>query len=122
MKKTVIIAMIAFGLILSGVAFAQVYPVEGKPGMFRMSGAVDKYDAYAEAKKDGKIGRLYAYPYGKKKTDENTKKFYVTKMTKITKKAGGNATVKDLKAETVILITYRKTAKDVLLAHRIELQ
>ena len=122
MKKTILIAMIAFGLILSGVAFAQVYPVEGKPGMFRMSGAVDKYDPYPEAKKDLKIGRLYAYPYGKEKTNDNTKKFYVTKMTKITKKAGGDATVKDLKPKTVVLITYRKTAKDQLLVQKIELQ
>ncbi|MCZ7587238.1 MAG: hypothetical protein M5R36_30005 [Deltaproteobacteria bacterium] len=86
MKKTVIAALVIFGFMFASFARADVFPVEGQPGMFRMSGVVDKYEAYDAKKADGKIGRLYAYPHNKAGEKDKIKKFYITDKTKVTKK------------------------------------
>jgi hypothetical protein len=111
MKRIIVVSFIISAFLLAAVAHAQdVYPVPGQKDMFKGSISVEKYEPYPAAKEDGKIGRLYGYVYGKEKKAENSKKFYVMKDSKITKKGGGAATLNDVKADTVVLVTYKKIA------------
>lgn len=110
MKKVLLIT-VAIAFILSAVAYAaDVYPVPGMKDTFRASYQVKAYEPYPAAKEDGKIGRLLGWVYGKEKTDANLKKIYVMKTTKITKKGGGEATLNDVKADGVVLVTYKVIA------------
>jgi hypothetical protein len=129
MKKVLIATFILAAFLMTTVVFAQdVYPVPGQKDMYKGSITVQKYEPYPAAKEDGKIGRLYGWVFGKDKKDENLKKLYVMKTTKVTKKGGGDATLNDVKADSVVLVTYKviksknKKDPDDLEATEVELQ
>jgi hypothetical protein len=108
MKKILIASFVIVAFALSTVAMAaDVYPVEGKKDTFKGSILVEKYEPYPAAKEDGKIGRLYGWVFGKEKSKENSKKFYVMKDSKIAKKDGSAATLNDIKADMSVLVTYK---------------
>lgn len=116
MKKLLALAVMA-GLLVSSVAFAQVY--EKGMNMFEMAGKVKNYEPYDKEKDDGLIGRLYVYPHGKDEKD--AKKLYISKDTEIVK-ADGAASVADLKEGTVVLVKYKKVSDDMLKVSKVEIK
>lgn len=109
MKKVLIASFVLAAFLgLALAAHAQdVYPVPGTKDMFKASITVKNYEPYNAPKEDGKIGRLYGWVGGVEKTKE-AKKYYVMKTSKITKKGGDAANLNDVKADTVVLATYKK--------------
>jgi hypothetical protein len=121
MKRLILVSFILAAFLVSSLAFAQVYEVKGKKGVYTMGGAVHKYDPYDKAKDDGKIGKLYVLLPGKTKGDD-AKKLYVTKTSKITLVGGAVATVGQLNPGTSVKVTYKKTTKKELIIRMIEIQ
>lgn len=118
--KTILVALIAVGLLLPSLALAQVY--NQSDGTWKMAGFVEKYDPYEAPKADGKIGRLYVIPHDKKKERE-AKKLYVTSSTTITDKGGAKKSIGDIKPDTVVMVHYSKEMKaDNLILKSIEIQ
>jgi len=109
MKKVLIASFVLVAFMMAAVVVhaQDVYPVPGTTNMYKASLTIKAYEPYPAAKEDGKIGRLYGWVGGVDKTKE-AKKYYAMKDTKVTKKGGAAATWNDVKADSVVLATYKK--------------